>query len=429
MKIINNPVRSDWNSLCQRPFSSDSTIGEAVRTILDDVKANGDSAVLKYTSKFDGAQLTDLTVSEREIDDATASVSPDLKEAINQAYSNIRKFHETQVEKAPETEVIPGVYCWRSSSAIEKIGLYIPGGSAPLFSTVLMLAIPAVIAGCRDITLCTPPSPDGKINDAILYCAAKSGITRIFKAGGAQAIAAMAYGTETIEPVYKIFGPGNRYVTKAKEIVRQEGVEIDMPAGPSEVLVIADSGARPDYVAADLLSQAEHGSDSQVILLSDSQLLIDLTLAEIQAQVEKIPRKDIANKALSGSLAIKFDSPDTCMEFSNLYAPEHLIINCDKPRLLASKVKNAGSVFLGAFSCESAGDYASGTNHTLPTSSFARVSGGVSVDSFVKKITFQELTRDGLSRLSLSICTMAEAESLQAHSNAVKIRLNSTGND
>jgi histidinol dehydrogenase len=356
-------------------------------------------------------------------------VSEDLKRAIKTALSNIKKFHAAQLIEEPAIETSKGVSCWRKSVPIEKVGLYIPGGSAPLFSTVLMLGIPAIIAGCKEIILCSPPGKDGKINPLILYTAGLIGIKEIFRAGGAQAIAAMAYGTESIPKVYKIFGPGNQYVTKAKELVQQDGVAIDMPAGPSEVLVIADQSANPSFIAADLLSQAEHGPDSQVIMLTDNQPLIEKVINEIKKQLASLPRAEIALKALESSKLIALKSLNKCMDFSNLYCPEHLIINTADSDLLAEKVINAGSVFLGDYSCESAGDYATGTNHTLPTNGFARSYSGVSTESFLKKISFQKVSSEGIKNLGPAIELMAEAELLNGHKNAVSLRLKSLQND
>jgi histidinol dehydrogenase len=367
--------------------------------------------------------LNSLNVSPDEIQRTREKIDSNLKNAINLAKSNIERFHASQQKGEGVVETTPGVTCWRKSVPIERIGLYIPGGSAPLFSTILMLGIPARIAGCKEITLCTPCDENGTINPAILYTADLLGIRNIIKVGGAQAIAAMAYGTETIPSVYKIFGPGNQYVTRAKELVQQDGVAIDMPAGPSEVLVVADSTGNASYIAADLLSQAEHGPDSQVVLLSDTRSMLDLTLVELKKQLAELPRESTARQALTNSKAILFEDLAECISFSNTYAPEHLILASTNANHLATDVTNAGSVFLGNFSCESAGDYASGTNHTLPTNGYARNYSGVSVDSFVKKITFQELSSQGLQRIGKAIEIMAEAEGLIAHKNAVSIRL------
>lgn len=425
MRTIKNPKTEDWNVLCARPEVKREDLEKIVGKIISDVKNEGDDAILQYSKIFDSIELTSIKVTAKEIKKAATLVDNDLKEAIALAKSNIEKFHSNEITDESVTETAPGVICWRENVAIQKVGLYIPGGSAPLFSTVLMLAVPATIAGCDEIILCTPPMKDGSVNPIVLYAASISGITRIFKVGGAQAIAAMALGTATIPKVFKIFGPGNQYVTKAKEMVRLMGTDIDMPAGPSEVLVIADQHADPAFVAADLLSQAEHGADSQVVLVTDSFSFVRSVEEETEKQLYLLPRKDLASKALANSLSIVFRNLEECIEFSNYYAPEHLIIATNNPRDLAKKVKNAGSVFLGRYSCESAGDYASGTNHTLPTNGHARVSGGVAMESFMKKITFQELTPEGIKNIGPAIEKMAAAEGLQAHKNAVTIRLTS----
>lgn len=427
MKTINNPDKSSWSDLCRRPSLPGPDLEKTVREILKDVKNNGDKALFKYSALFDKITPGSLRVSREET--GNSEVPDSLKDAINTAASNIRKFHSAQFFIEEPVETMSGVSCWRKNAGIEKVGLYIPGGSAPLFSTLLMLAIPAQVAGCKEIVVCTPPSADGSINPLILYTAKLLGLTEIFKTGGAQAIAAMAFGTETIPRVYKIFGPGNQYVTKAKEIVQQEGVAIDMPAGPSEVLVIADSSAIPAFVASDLLSQAEHGHDSQAVLVSDSPELIEKVRDEVKKQTAALPRKGIIEKSLENSRMILLGSTDECMEFSNMYAPEHLIINTIEPDSLAEKVVNAGSVFLGQYSCESMGDYASGTNHTLPTNGYARNYGGLSTESFLRKITFQKINRQGLEKLGPVVELLAEAESLQAHRNAVTIRLKDQKND
>lgn len=429
IRKIKYPPVDSWDELSMRPALPQDDLEQAVRTILEKVRTGSDAALRELSITFDGTDPGNLKVSEDEIQSAAEKVPADLKNAIETAKDNIWKFHQSQLIEEPVTETAKGVRCWRKSVAIEKVGLYIPGGSAPLFSTLLMLAIPARIAGCKQVIACTPPARDGSVNPVILYTASLLGITDVFKVGGAQAIAAMAYGTKTVPAVYKIFGPGNQYVTKAKEIVQLEGLGIDMPAGPSEVLVIADSNANPGFVAADLLSQAEHGSDSQVMLLTDSEELCDKVLTETERQLNLLPRKSIAEKALSHSRAIILRSITDCISFSNIYAPEHLIINVNSPESLISHITNAGSVFLGQYSCESAGDYASGTNHTLPTSGFARLYSGVSVDSFVKKITFQELSADGIKQIGNAIELMADAESLTAHKNAVTVRLKSLPND
>lgn len=429
MKTYNKPNKGQWAELSQRPVINQEQLSEAVSSIINDVKLNGDKALIKYASLFDGVELESLAVNENELAQANKLVSQDLKDAVQLAYYNIYKFHTAQQLQEEVVETTIGVKCWRKSVAIEKVGLYIPGGSAPLFSTILMLGIPAKIAGCKEIVLCTPPNKHEDINPAILYTARLVGITKIFKAGGAQAIAAMANGTETIPQVYKIFGPGNQYVTKAKELLQQTGVAIDMPAGPSEVLIIADKTCNPSFVSADLLSQAEHGADSQVILLSDNLTIIKQCLAEVEKQISELPRKEIALKALANSKAIVLNSINECIDFSNQYAPEHLIIASEQANKYADDISNAGSVFLGNYSCESAGDYASGTNHTLPTNGYAKSYSGVSLDSFVKKITYQELSIEGISNIGKAIEIMAEAEELMAHKNAVSIRLKEIKND
>ena len=423
MKTYNNPTIENWNTLKKRPEIDQKELGELVTSIIENVKSKGDQALIEYALQFDKVILEDIVVSPEEIETAKALVPQKLKDAIQLAYDNIFKFHKSQQSTEVVIETVNGVKCWRKSVGIEKVGLYIPGGSAPLFSTILMLGIPAKIANCKEVVLCTPPSKDGTINPAILFTANLVGITKIFKVGGAQAIAAMAVGTETIPQVYKIFGPGNQYVTKAKELVQQRGVAIDMPAGPSEVLVIADKTCNPAFVAADLLSQAEHGPDSQVVLLSDSQETITQCQNEVELQVQLLPRKETALKALENSTAIVFNTIEKCIEFSNQYAPEHLIIASENASQYVNDITNAGSVFLGNYSCESAGDYASGTNHTLPTNGFAKNYSGVSLDSFVKKITFQELNPQGIENIGEAIEIMAEAEGLFAHKNAVTLRL------
>ncbi|KAB1159935.1 histidinol dehydrogenase [Tenacibaculum aiptasiae] len=423
MKIIKYPNRKDWKNLCKRATLSESNLDEVVKEVLEDVKLNKNKALIKYAKKFDGLNITSFEVTEEEIEIAKKKVSNDLKEAIQLAKSNIEIFHTSQKEEEKEVITSEGVTCWRKSVAIDKVGLYIPGGTAPLFSTILMLGVPAKIAGCKEIILCTPPNKKGEINPTILYTASLVGITKIFKVGGSQAIGAMAYGTETIPNVYKILGPGNQYVTKAKELVQQKGVAIDMPAGPSEVLVIADETSNPAFVAADLLSQAEHGTDSQVVLVTTKTTIVEEVLKEVESQLEELPRKEIAEKALENSFSVVLNTIEEAIEFSNEYAPEHLIIASDNATQYISKIINAGSVFLGNYSCESAGDYASGTNHTLPTNGYAKNYSGVSLDSFVKKITFQEVTAKGISKIGKAIELMAEAEGLQAHKNAVTLRL------
>ena len=429
MKTYKNPNKEQWAELAQRQVINQEQLTDAATSILKDVKQTGDKALIKYASMFDGVGLKSLAVSEKEIASAVIQVPQELKDAIKVAYDNIYKFHKAQQQPEEVVETTPGVKCWRKSVGIEKVGLYIPGGSAPLFSTIMMLGIPAQIAGCKELVLCTPPNKNEEINPAILYTANLVGITKIYKVGGAQAIAAMAYGTETVPQVYKIFGPGNQYVTKAKELVQQAGVSIDMPAGPSEVLVIADETYNPSFVAADLLSQAEHGADSQVILLSDNETIVEQCLEEVNRQVEFLPRKKTALKALANSKAIVLNTINECIEFSNQYAPEHLIISSEDATNYINKIENAGSVFLGNYSCESAGDYASGTNHTLPTNGYAKNYSGVSLDSFVKKITFQKLSKKGINNIGKAIEIMAEAEELMAHKNAVSLRLKEISND
>ncbi|SOS46890.1 Histidinol dehydrogenase [Tenacibaculum dicentrarchi] len=423
MKIIKYPVKKDWKQLCKRAILNQNNLQETVQNVLNDVKINKNKALTKYAELFDKVSLTSFEINQQEIEEADKLVSPELKEAIQLAKSNIEIFHNSQKEEEKKVITTKGVTCWRKSVAIEKVGLYIPGGSAPLFSTILMLAIPAKIAGCKEIVLCTPPNKEGKVHPAILYTAQLVGVTKIFKVGGAQAIGAMAYGTETIPKVYKILGPGNQYVTKAKELVQQEGIAIDMPAGPSEVLVIADETSNAGFVAADLLSQAEHGADSQAVLVTTSLEVSENVLAEVNKQVKELSRREIAEKALENSFGIILNSSDEMISFSNVYAPEHLIIASENASLYIDKIVNAGSVFLGNYSCESAGDYASGTNHTLPTNGYAKNYSGVSLDSFIKKITFQEVTKQGISTIGKAIELMAEAEGLQAHKNAVTLRL------
>jgi len=423
MKVVKIPSRSDWSRLVKRPEFEKNELTKVVSNILAEVKSKGDKSLFEFAERFDNVKLKTLNVTSQEIEIAVSQVSEELKSAINIAKENIEKFHKSQYITEPVIETTKGVKCWRKSIGIEKVGLYIPGGSAPLFSTILMLAIPANIAGCKEIVLCTPPDKEGNINPAILYTANLIGITQIYKVGGAQAIGSMAFGTETIPQVYKIFGPGNQYVTKAKELIQQEGVAIDMPAGPSEVLIIADETCNPAFVAADLLSQAEHGADSQVILLSDNSQVIEKVTIELDLQLAQLPRTEIAEKALQNSKSILLNDLDECIDFSNEYAPEHLIIASINASNYINKIVNAGSVFLGNYSCESAGDYASGTNHTLPTNGFARNYSGVSLDSFVKKITFQKLDKEGIKNIGPAIEIMADAEQLFAHKNAVSLRL------
>ena len=417
------PPVYEWKSLCERPLQNQENLSEQVKSVFDKVKINGDKALKFYTEKFDKVSLEDLKVSESEIIEAEQSVSDELKSAIKIASENIRKFHNSQQEEKKIIETTEGAFCWRESRVIESIGIYIPGGTAPLFSTVLMLGIPANIAGCKNIALCSPPDKNGKINPTILFTANLIGIKNIFKVGGSQAIAGLTFGTETIPKVDKIFGPGNQYVTSAKQLALNYNLAIDIPAGPSEVLVIADESSVPDFVAADLLSQAEHGTDSQVILLSNSEKIINEINIEIKKQLKDLPRKEIAEIALQNSKSILLNSIDEAIQFSNIYAPEHLILAVENAENFTDKIKNAGSVFLGNYSPESAGDYASGTNHTLPTNGFAKNYSGVSLDSFVKKITFQNITKKGIQNIGKTIELMAEAEELMAHKNAVSVRL------
>ena len=424
MEIFINPQKNTWPQILQRPAFDFRELESKVSLMLDDVKLNGDTAVKKYTAAYDGVQLDEFAVTEKEIAEAVANVDAGLKAAIDLAKNNITAFHSVQKEVVVKVDTSSGVLCWRKSVAIEKVGLYIPGGTAPLFSTLLMLGIPAVLTGCKDIIVCTPPDKSMKINPVILYVAQLIGLKNIYKIGGVQAIAAMSYGTETISKVNKIFGPGNQYVTGAKQLVNAQGIAIDMPAGPSELAVYADETANPAFVAADLLSQAEHGPDSQVVLVASSMSIVENVQVEIEQQLSKLPRKEIAAQALQNSLVIVMKNVADAFELLNEYAPEHLIIAADNAEQLSEKVINAGSVFLGHYSPESAGDYASGTNHTLPTNGFAKAYSGVSLDSFVKKITFQQLTKAGLQNIGPALETMAAAESLHAHRNAVTIRLN-----
>lgn len=423
MKKIIYPTKDSWGELTQRPELNQKDLTSLIQSVFEDVQKNGDLALKQLTKKFDGCELKNIIVSEAEMANAGDLISDELKAAISLAKTNIEKFHASQINKKEVIETTPGVACWRESRGIERVGLYIPGGTAPLFSTILMLAIPAKLAGCNEIILCTPPDKNGNINPAILYTAHLTGVTQVFKVGGAQAIAAMGLGTETIPNVYKIFGPGNQYVTKAKEMIQQSGVAIDMPAGPSEVLVIADETCVPAYVAADLLSQAEHGADSQVILLTNSESIGEQVMKELNLQLIDLPRKDFAEKALENSRMIVLKDLESCVEFSNQYAPEHLILASENSEVLLPSIISAGSVFIGNYSCESAGDYASGTNHTLPTNGYAKNYSGVSLDSFTKKITFQKLTKEGILNIGPAIEQMAEAEELYAHKNAVTLRL------
>lgn len=424
MKIYSNPPQKDWEAILQRPTLDTSQLEATVAEVLQDIQARGDAAVLDYTERFDKVRISHQQLTAAEIARAERALDEDLKMAIQQAARNIERFHASQQQAVEVVETMPGVKCWRKSVGIEKVGLYIPGGTAPLFSTVLMLGIPARLAGCKEIVLCSPPTyQGGGIHPAIIYAANLVGITKIFKIGGVQAIGAMAYGTESVPQVYKIFGPGNQYVTAAKQLVNKAGLPIDMPAGPSEVLVCADDTADPDYVAADLLSQAEHGTDSQVVLVGFSQQLVQRVQASIEEQLKDLPRAEIARGALENSVAIVVDSPMEAMHLINFYAPEHLILSLEGADAFGEGVINAGSVFLGHFTPESVGDYASGTNHTLPTNGFARSYSGVSLDAFVKKITFQRLSPEGLRKLGPTVEIMAEAEELIAHKRAVSIRL------
>lgn len=423
MKIELNPNRDTWATLCERPKINCDELNEVVSSILQEVKTRGDEALKDFSLRFDGIELNSLAVLPEEFDLARSLVSDELKKAIEFAKTNITLFHKSQTEQLKFIETTPGVVCWREARPIEKVGLYIPGGSAALFSSLLMLGVPAQIAGCKEIVVCTPPQKNGNVDPCLLYTAELLGIKQVYKVGGAQAIAALTYGTASIPPVYKIFGPGNQYVTKAKELVQQAGVAIDMPAGPSEVLVIADETGVPAFIAADLLAQAEHGADSQVVLVSTSEQVVQKVLAEIELQLAELPRVEIARAALQFMRVVIFDSIQTCFDFSNAYSPEHLIIASTKAKNYISLISNAGSVFIGNYSCESAGDYASGTNHTLPTNGYARNYSGVSLDSFIKKITFQELSAIGIQNLGPSIECLADSEGLQGHKNAVTIRL------
>ncbi len=423
MQLVKYPDKKIWKELLKRPVIDNLSLEKTVAKVLVDVKQFGDLSVKKYTLQFDKADIKEITASKKEFTEAVKLISKELKEAIQLAKANIIKFHESQREKVKVVETIKGVKCWRKSVGIEKVGLYIPGGTAPLFSTILMLGVPAQLAGCKEIVLCTPPNTKGEINPAILYTAQLVGVKTIFKMGGAQAIGAMAYGTATVPKVYKIFGPGNQYVTCAKQLVCKEGIAIDMPAGPSEVLVWADESCVTEFVAADLLSQAEHGIDSQVILISTNETIIESIQTEIENQVKNLSRKEIALKVLKNSKAILVKNNDDALDLINEYAPEHLIISCIDSEILADKVINAGSVFLGNYSPESTGDYASGTNHTLPTNGYAKSYSGVSLDSFVKKITFQKLNKQGIKNIGKAVELMAEAEGLDAHKRAVSIRI------
>lgn len=420
------PERGDWPSLMRRPAMNTASLETVVDSILQAVKEEGDVAVKRYTQQFDQAEITVLAVSEAEFLAAEQALEEDLKAAIRLAKDNIERFHSRQHDTVEVIETMPGVRCWRKSVPIEKVGLYIPGGTAPLFSTVLMLGLPAALAGCNEVVLCSPPRADGSIHPAILFAARLVGIHSVFKTGGVQAIGAMAYGTESIPAVYKIFGPGNQYVTCAKQLVQRRGVSIDMPAGPSEVLVCIDHTANPEFVAADLLSQAEHGADSQVVLVAFEEFQVLRVMAAIEQQLESLPRRDIAQAAMANSVAVVLKTRLDATDFINAYAPEHLILSVEDAAAFSAGIVNAGSVFLGHYTPESAGDYASGTNHTLPTNGFARTYSGISLDSFVKKITFQEITREGLELLGPAVMCMATAEDLVGHSRAVEVRLGNT---
>jgi histidinol dehydrogenase len=423
MEIIRYPDKSLWNEYLSRPAFETDRLNAVVQEIIDNVKKDGDQAVRSYNLKFDNADTENLLVSSKEVSDAAIRVSGSLKKSIDLAIDNITKFHKQQMPSEVRVDILNGVECWQKPVPIEKVGLYIPGGMAPLFSTILMLAIPANIAGCKEIVLCSPPSSDGKLHDAILYAASKVGVTQIFKTGGVQAIAAMAYGTESIPKVYKIFGPGNQYVTAAKQLVARDAVAIDMPAGPSEVAVLADANSNASFVASDLLSQAEHGTDSQVVLFSDNAEKINEVLIQVEEQVQQLPKQEIARESLKHSRAFLVSSKEEMMGMVNAYAPEHLIISTTDANELATQVINAGSVFIGEYTPESAGDYASGTNHTLPTHGWATAYSGVNLDSYYKKITFQKISKEGLEKIGPAIEEMAEAEELMAHKNAVSLRL------
>ena len=428
MNIIEFPPKNTFSSLTKRPVFEKNDIENLIKGIFEKVENEGDNALKFYAEKFDNQFLDTIKVSQQEVEEAISLVDEELKIAINTAKKNIEKFHQSQKEIPQQIETTEGVVCWRESRAIDKVGLYIPGGTAPLFSTVLMLAVPAQIAGCKEIILCSPPQKNGKINPIILYVANLCGVSKIFKVGGAQAIAAMSLGTKTVPKVYKIFGPGNQFVTEAKIFAQKLGIAIDMPAGPSEVLVIADETANPSFVAADLLSQAEHGVDSQVVFLTTSKEILEKVKQETETQLQDLPRKDIAEKALENSSFILLNSIEECIEFSNEYAPEHLILSIENPENILSEITNAGSIFLGNYTPESAGDYASGTNHTLPTNGNARAYSGVSLDSFVKKITIQKISEKGIQNLGKTIENMAAEEGLFAHKNAVTLRLKNLEN-
>ena len=423
IKICKYPDKAEWEHLQQRPEFDVSSLFDSVKTVLDDVKTEGDEAIRRYSERFDKVRLEDFQVSKAEIYEAESMISEELRTAIFVAHKNISKFHILQYDEGKMVKTMPGVTCWQKPVAIDKVGIYVPGGTAPLFSTVLMLATPADLAECKEIILCTPPNSEGKIHPAILYAAKFAHVSKIYKIGGAQAIAAMAYGTESVPKVNKIFGPGNQYVVAAKQLVSLKDVAIDMPAGPSEVVIIADDSANPLYVAADFLAQAEHGTDSQSVLLTTSERFAESVKGHINIQLSKLPRRDYIEKSLSNSLIIVLRDEDEMIDFSNQYAPEHLIIQTDNYKQLSERITNAGSVFLGLFSPVSAGDYASGTNHTLPTNGYAKMYSGVNIDSFFKRITFQEITMEGISELGPIVEVMAETEQLFAHKNAISIRL------
>jgi len=425
MKTFKNPSRSTWESILERPVFDTSNLYETVQQIIDEVKLRGDKALKKYTKEFDKIDIQNFAVSPVDIAASKFEVSDQLKDAVKEAHRNIRKFHSKQLHSDIFEETTPGVKCWQRTMPIEKVGLYIPGGSAPLLSTVLMLGVPATLAGCSEIILCTPPGENGKISPGILYIASLLGIEKVFKLGGVQAIAAMAYGTESVPKVNKIFGPGNQYVTAAKQLVSRDAVAIDLPAGPSELAVLADTSAIPAFVASDLLSQAEHGADSQVILITDSEQMISDVEQEIEIQLKRLPRKEIAERSLENCRMILMKNMVDMVDMVNVYAPEHLIIACNNYNQIAEQIKNAGSIFLGNYTPESAGDYASGTNHTLPTNGWAHAYSGLNMDAFVKKITLQEISRYGLFNISSAVMTMAAAEELEAHRNAVNVRLES----
>ena len=429
MKKIVKPNKNDWNEILKRPTQSVSDIEEIVNSIFKEVQADGDTVIKKYTAQFDKVTLDSILVKEDEIENASNSVSNALKQAINLAKSNIEKFHAAQKTAKVEVETMPGVECWQEKRPIQKVGLYIPGGTAPLFSTILMLAIPAKLAGCKEIVLCSPPDQNGEINPAILYAAQICGVTQIFKVGGIQAIAGMTFGTESIPKVYKIFGPGNQYVTVAKQLATKYGVAIDMPAGPSELLVVADDSANAAFVTSDLLSQAEHGVDSQVILVSTSEKLIDAVEKEIEHQIQQLPREEIARKSIGNSRLILVKDDQEALELINEYGPEHFIVCVKKEEFYLENIQNAGSVFIGNYTPESAGDYASGTNHTLPTNGYAKQYSGVNLDSFTKSMTFQKISEKGIQGIGTAIELMADAEGLQAHKNAVTLRLKSLNQD